>query len=618
MARFVILLTLLSSVFQLSAQQYEAAFGKMSDNDIRAALQMTSYKNDTSAEAVVLYERGSIDRTYERTHITLLRRVKIFKNSAANKWGNMSRLVDQRGTREVRGNCYTLVDGKVVKRELSQDNIFKVPGRRGLDEIRTAMPGVVEGSVVEYEFEVNLLKFYSRPGWTFQYEIPVVKSEYFVSGAFSFQADIGGVKKPEYEFNKWKSTHHWWLTDVPAFRVEPLMPDAESYRITLNSFYPADPWSEQVPRIWKLESFGKVIRDEHNLPKGLENVVSDIPDAKARVKKVVEYVKQQMAWNEDDDIDAPFLDVSLEKKSGTSADLNLYLISMLDKANVDVSPVLISTRDHGVHHEHFQTLEQFNYVLAQVRIGKDTLYLDATDRTLPFDVLPKRCLNERGMMLLTDNVKWVNILPKIRSRVVTESELSIDENGLLSGKILRKSEGYKAHDWRKARSVDEKKFVEAALDRTWTVESSELSNADNVDLPFIVNYTVTTDHHVTVAGDMMYVTPITNNESIDAFKGTTRVFPIDFTVPLEELIIFNLNIPEGYAVEQLPESKVISMPGNAAKAIFNFSGTPKQVQILSRLMINRTLYSPNEFAALKDFFQRAAAKQAEQIVLKKI
>ena len=617
MLRITLLFAFIGLSTHLVAQKYDAPFGKMSDAELLKALQMKSYSGDSTVEAIILYDKGTIDRTYERTHITYLRRVKIFKNSATNTWGNMSRYVDTRGTRKIRGNCYTLVNGKIVKQELSDDNIFKSRHRSGIDEIKTAMPGVVTGSIVEYEFEINLTKFYTYPGWTFQYKVPVLMSEYFVSGAFSFQSDVGGFKKPKYSFNKWTSTHHWLLVNSPAFHTEPLMPDQNLYRTSLNSFYLTDPWTEQIPRLWKWKGFGTVIEGDPKLTLPWNLIVADTMEPKAKIKKIVEFVKEQMVWDGSDDIEAPYLDDALRNRKGSSSELNLYLISLLNKADLAVKPVLISTRDNGAYHEHFSTLEQFNYVIGLVAIGKDTIYVDATDRALPYNVLPQRCWNNRGMVVLKNDVNWINILPRTRDKLITESTLNIDNDGSLSGKISKKAEGYKALLWRKVYTHDPRAFTTSLADKNWSVQEFETLNAENIELPIVVNYQVTTNHQSTVAGSMLYISPFVTSDTTDVFKTETRTYPIDFVVPQEQVFIFNLNLPDGYVVDQLPESKVISMPGNAARAILNFSGTQKQVQVLSRVMINRSYFAAEEFKGLKDFYQRVAAKQSEQIVLKR-
>jgi hypothetical protein len=53
------------------------------------------------------------------------------------------------------------------------------------------------------------------------------------------------------------------------------------------------------------------------------------------------------------------------------------------------------------------------------------------------------------------------------------------------------------------------------------------------------------------------------------------------------------------------------------KYAFSFSQSGRQINILTRLQINRTLFDPEEYNDLKEFYALVIAKKAEQIVLRK-
>jgi hypothetical protein len=43
-----------------------------------------------------------------------------------------------------------------------------------------------------------------------------------------------------------------------------------------------------------------------------------------------------------------------------------------------------------------------------------------------------------------------------------------------------------------------------------------------------------------------------------------------------------------------------------------------EVTVVSRLQINKTLFMPEEYPALREFYSRVVAKMAEMVVLEKI
>ncbi len=69
----------------------------------------------------------------------------------------------------------------------------------------------------------------------------------------------------------------------------------------------------------------------------------------------------------------------LDDKKGNSAEINLLMASMLDKAGIEAHPVLISTRDHGFIRQNMPVVSQFNYVLCLAKVGDKNILLDATD-----------------------------------------------------------------------------------------------------------------------------------------------------------------------------------------------------------------------------------------------
>jgi hypothetical protein len=102
------------------------------------------------------------------------------------------------------------------------------------------------------------------------------------------------------------------------------------------------------------------------------------------------------------------------------------------------------------------------------------------------------------------------------------------------------------------------------------------------------------------------------------FKSDERKFPVDFAVPVNERNILNINIPEGYVVEELPASVVYVLPDNAAQFVYKSQQNGSVIQIFSQLKISRTYYQPHEYKLLKEFYKNIISKHGEQIVLKKV
>jgi len=78
--------------------------------------------------------------------------------------------------------------------------------------------------------------------------------------------------------------------------------------------------------------------------------------------------KKNFEWTGVNDKDISSTKQVMKDKKGSSGDLNLLLASMLDKAEIDVTMVLLSTRDHGFIRESYPMQKQFNYAVCMVRL----------------------------------------------------------------------------------------------------------------------------------------------------------------------------------------------------------------------------------------------------------
>ncbi len=616
----VVLLLLLLLAFPTLGQKYRTGFGQLLDVEIREALAMKSYPVDTSAKAIVLYSRSDAevlqDRTVRYKHLI---RIKIFDKRISE---TMARLTDRTfysnrvGFFTVKGFTYNEENGAIVRTKLDDANVHRTRHNKNYDKVTFSMPNVKDGSVVEYEYsEKGVLSF---PKWELQYAIPSLFSEvYFENAYLGFRSDVGGKLPIQYEALKSKRVHHWSLANAPAFVAEPMMPSEDFFKSNVQIWTYEKDWDKEVKWLWEV-FFDRAIFQQSVLGAPSKHIADSVAEPKDRLRAVYEYVRSHVEWNGESDFFADDFAHILKEKKGTSGDINLMLISMAAKCGIAVNPVLLSTRDNGPPHEDIPSYSQFNYLVCQAIIGRDTLYVDATQPVLPFGYLPLRCVNVRGLSAPKDGAKWITLKSANKQKLSTEANIALSESGELSGTITFIHDGYSAASARSGFREDEDSYFKEMVGHNWQVDSKKYVNTENVNLPFQEHYEVTIPDHATVAGDLIYLNPyVYARETKNPFTSNTRNYPVEFEIPFEETLLCNIVLPPGYAIEELPESKVIAIPGNGARAIFNISATATQIQIMARVQINRTFFDAEEYSLLKEFYARVFAKRGEQIVLKK-
>jgi hypothetical protein len=628
------------------AQKSPVKFGEIPMED----MTMKTYDKDSSASAVILSDYGeayisyttvSVALNYER-HV----RIKVLKKDGFSMADVEIPLyrdgADEERVSKLKATTYNLENGKIVETDLSKDGIFKQKFNRNINLQKFTFPKVKEGSVLEYSYTLVSEFVTNFPDWQFQYEVPVRHSEYWAlfPEFFIFQKYMQGYLAPTvYEVKPKNNTdfridaHHWVMKDVPAFKNEPFITCKNDYVSKINFALshinvPGRPvqeimgtWQKLNTSLLESDGFGKAVTGSGFLRKKAEEVTAGIMDPQQKVAAIFGYVQKSLEWDGTKDFYADNLKTVFENKKGTAGDINLALASMLEKVDIPVDMVLLSTRDHGFVREQYPMSSQFNYAICAVTLGDKMLLLDATDRYLPMGVLPERCLNGQGLIISKTRHGWTPIKSTIKARTIISTELVLSSSGELKGKVKYTHDGYAAREFRQAYfAKGEQEYMKDFLaDKTWEVESSEFQNQTEVEKNVNQLHALNISEHATVAGGMIYLNPfVVGQTKENIFKLETREYPVDFGKPEEKTYLCRLTIPEGFAVEELPKAKVMMLPNNAGRYTYNISQTGNQLNIVSMLQINKSMFVMDEYPNLREFYSQMVAKQAEQIVLKKL
>jgi hypothetical protein len=314
-----------------------------------------------------------------------------------------------------------------------------------------------------------------------------------------------------------------------------------------------------------------------------------------------------------------------EQHRGTAADVNLLLIAALRQAGLTAQPVLLSTRAHGRVSVSSPLLEQYNYVVALVSLpDKKEVLLDATEPLLPAGVLPARCLNQLGRLVVPEaegEGRWVELTPAQRHSHYQQVAMTVDAQGNLSSQVQEQHGGYSGARARsKLTELGEKKYVTELTSQhsNWEVPSYKFASVSDVSQPLSLHYEVRQAASTAVPAQELYLKPLTSFcETRNPFDNETRKFPVDFGAPTQDVVLINLTLPPGYVAE-LPKGATINLPDQGGSYVFAASSpTPGTVQLVSRLTLAKPVYGAEQYANLREFYRLALAKQAEAMVIKK-
>jgi hypothetical protein len=664
-----------------AAPVVEIKFGKPEPADFQAK----SFVADSAAPAVVLYDFGSTRFRLKGTSFQLeterVTRIKVLKK-AGYEVATVEIPLYHRDQNEekivgLRGFTYNEVGGKIEKVKLETGQAFTEERTKNLKVRKFTLPGVREGSVIEYSYTVTSDFLFNFQDWTFQREIPTRWSEFkaeipeyfdykmlmqgyvpltlqtqassqtqymlhteggFTAEGSGFKSGSGRVAATNETITAQATNYHWAMQNVPALRDEPYMTTMRDYVARINfemagqrmpgGAYQnvAGSWEKINADLLTSSEFGGQLGHLGFLESALKPLVAQYPDPGARAAAVRELVIRSVKYDGTNHYSASGpLKKSYELHRGSSADVNLLLLAALRQAGLAAQPVILSTRAHGRVNQAFPLLEQFNYVIAMLPLADNKeLLLDATEPLLPCGVLPTRCLNQTGRLVADKDQpgRWVSLLPSQRHNHYQEIKLTLDEQGNLVGKVHEEHGGYSGAAVReKLQQVGEKKYLTELAGRhpSWEFPAYTFGEVAEVGKPLALNYEVRQPASTPGAATELYVSPLAAfGESHNPFHHAERTYPVDLGAANQEIIMLTLTLPPGYVAE-LPKSAAISLPEQGGRYVYSASSpTPGTVQLVSRLSLDKPVYGAEEYASLREFYRLALAKQAEALVIKKM
>jgi len=324
---------------------------------------------------------------------------------------------------------------------------------------------------------------------------------------------------------------------------------------------------------------------------------------------------------------------------GDCKDKATLLSTMLHEVGVD-SYLAIAQTERGIIVPEFASAITFNHVILAIRVpqGHDTkdfrsvvespklgklLFFDPTDTYTPFGYLPTY-EQENYVLVAAPQGGELIALPLLSpdlNRLVRSAKLELHPDGSLTGSVEEMRYGAEASDERAmllgTAGTDRAKILENFLSgflRGFHLTEAATGNLDKVGEPLGVNYRFTAERYAKSAGDLLIVRPRVLGEKADTVgEGDPRKFPVQFEWASLQTDDFEITLPPGYSVEDLPAP---------TKAESNFASYTSQVKVdgnkihyTRTYQIKQVLVPLDKLDDLKKFYRQVAADERSSVVL---
>ena len=554
----------------------------------------------------------------------------------------------------ISGSTYNMEDGKLVETKLKPEDIFEDQRGNNLTEKKFTMPGVKEGSVIEYSYSIRSYRYGYLPSWNFQHlNYPCLYSsiEIGIPDLLRYTILHKGIDSvPGFTTEESRERlqlasvtvttaihhHKWEMKNIEAFSENTFLYDPDNY-VDRIEFYLAQTyngqdvssmttWTSANAELLSAGGYGAAADQERsaNLYNTMDKLTGGASNLEDAAKSIYAYVRNNFTCINDDDINVNYDLYEVNKrKKGNVAEINLLLTALLRQKGLKADPVILSTRDYGTHPVNYPTLDKMNYTICMLRLYGDTVYLDASKPQLGFGKLSLDCFNGHGRIISEKDTGDIFLFPEsVHELSRTTIFIQNDEKseGTMSGSI-QFFPGY--HDSYNIRKAINKEGIETYFKKVKglygndvLVSNAGIDSLDRLETPLAVHYDI--GFKPGNGEDLLYYNPVIGSEyKSNPFSAAERKCPVEMPAPVDDLYVINMEIPKGYVINEMPKSAKVMFNGNEGFYEYIIQKDETGIQLRTRIKLNRAVYMADEYNSLRDFFAFVVKKQTEQIVFKK-
>lgn len=613
-------------------------------------LQQAVYEKDTSAQVVILYEKGTVEFiNASKIIFRYYARYKVIKTctdcGVVTIPFSMGDGFIKEKIKDLRGTTYNLENGNIVETHLTTELIKEQRLENEQYQKKFQLPDVKPGSVFEYAYtkEIPFSIDHNPPVWCFQKNIPVEWSEFTITiPTFLTYINVNTGYLPYFIKHKEPASakcvigldskadnYTFVIKDAPAF-TDLDFTTGDNDDISRTAFYlSAVSFPNKAVKTyshnWKniddacLHEFENYRYDRKNFSAAAHQI-SVLKDSMKQVHAAFAYISKTFTWNEQLKECLPLMSFqqTLQAKRAGAPELNLMLVNLLKQLGFQAYPVIISTRGHGKISDSLPLFPLFNYTLAAVKLNGQDILMDATDPLTQPGLLPKRCLNGKGRLIKKENSYFISLDPKEKRADLELVDAQLDsKTGTIKGTAQLSFSGYSAYENRMLlKKQDEEGFIKQLKEQDASFDYSnfafERKAETSEELKIYYDFKCKADK---VSGALYFYPLLYGRLKSNPFKKAMRIYPLDLMIKTDHIFKTSVQIPKGYVITERPQSVSIELPENIGKFTYLVTVMDNTLHVSSRITMNESYIVPEKYWIVKNFYDIIVRKQAEKVVL---
>jgi len=596
---------------------------------------------DENAPAEILYKSLHFSMDYATGNLikSTFYRVKIYDKDKAEDWLNLEIPLyqnggDQESLSKIKAYTYNLENGTAVATKVDKSSKYKSKESKYISISKFAFPNVKNGSVIEFQYEVISPFRYSIPEVLIETDTPSLYTEYVLDSPSSvaYNLNYTGSLLPKYKevderllYGTNYRTYRFGYENIKAFKTEKFVNNDRNYRTKIGAelhstnfrelkLYSSS-WEQIKDRMYEREDFGGELKKtrlaKENMPANIAGISNELDKADA----IFSYVKNTFTWNRDAGLYTDEgIKKMLETKIGNAAEINLFLVMLLREAGIKTDPLAISTISNGLINLASPNVSNMNFVIAAIQT-KDGYHLyDATVKQSSIDQLPPRDWNQFGILLSKEKVQQLTMSNAKTSFTYLTATAKINDDGSISGNYSDRDTGTYAMFAKESYDDNADKYKKQykenfSIDFT-DIDSKVIENGD-----FESTMKFSSENLIDKVGKKIIINPMLflNKNSNEFDQTEERKYMIDFITPFTRVKKIVLQIPEGYAIEEMPKNKKIVTEDKEIEYSYIAEQKGNTLEVISTTKVLSPNYPKEYYPAFKQIWG-VASKQENQVI----
>jgi Domain of Unknown Function with PDB structure (DUF3857)/Transglutaminase-like superfamily len=518
-------------------------------------------------------------------------------------------------------------------------------------------PEAKPGSVVGYEIVQKHRPFVFEDDWEFQKRIPTRRASFALQIPTGWEFTNAWANYPEQKpETPGPNSYVWEVQNIPPIEPEPARPAWRSVAARMAvKYFPRDPrlrskttgtWNDLGAWYASLTATSRTPTPQ--IQQKVSELTANLPSALDKMKALAAYVQRQVRYVAIEIGIGGFQPHSagdvFAHQYGDCKDKATLLSAMLAQIGIASDYVLIDTERGEVSPE-FPSLD-FDHVILAIRLpsGVDAsslyatldhpklgrlLFFDPTNEYVPLGYLPFYLQESYGLVVTEKGgeILGLPLLAPATNRLLRTATFNLTDSGRLTGEVRELRWGGPATQERQeileSPPANRGKVLEDFVGNflsNFVLTGASVANLEKYDDNLLLHYKFVVDGYAETAGNLLILRPrILGSKRQFAFTdehGKPRRYPIEFEEATRQDDVFDITLPPGYVVDELPKP---------VQAQCQYASYQSEVQVTGDVLHYKRTYEIKDVYVptqklddVRDFFDQVAADERSSAVLRRV